>query len=260
LAAHHKTIGGYHAAKLRRYNDLMEHYINAEIGELAARINGLSELLTKDGKQPASAEGRKVMQDYLAGDTTLSTPVINMLNMKYVIANRGAYAVQNPHANGNAWFVDRLNFVKGADAEIAALKGMDTQHDAVADEAFRSQLDGTALGQGTARLTAMVPDEMKYSVESEKGGVLVFSEVYYPGWTATVDGQEVQLGRVNYALRALRVPAGKHEVVLTFRPQTLTMTNGVAYAMIGGMLLLLLGAVCSSMGLCKGSCKKAKCE
>jgi hypothetical protein len=260
LAAHHKTIGGYHAAKLRRYNDLMENHIYPELGEMVSRINAVADYLKEEGVAANTPEGRKLMQEYLLADSTLATPALNMLNTKYIIVGQGAYAVQNPHANGNAWFVDRLNFVKGADAEIAALKGMDTQHDAVADEAFRSQLDGTALGQGTARLTAMVPDEMKYSVESEKGGVLVFSEVYYPGWTATVDGQEVQLGRVNYALRALRVPAGKHEVVLTFRPQTLTMTNGVAYAMIGGMLLLLLGAVCSSMGLCKGLCKKAKCE
>lgn len=260
LAAHHKTIGGYHAAKLRRYNDLMENHIYPELGEMVSRINAVADYLKEEGVAANTPEGRKLMQEYLLADSTLATPALNMLNTKYIIVGQGAYAVQNPHANGNAWFVDRLNFVKGADAEIAALKGMDTQHDAVADEAFRSQLDGTALSQGTARLTAMVPDEMKYSVESEKGGVLVFSEVYYPGWTATVDGQEVQLGRVNYALRALRVPAGKHEVVLTFRPQTLTMTNGVAYAMIGGMLLLLLGAVCSSMGLCKGLCKKAKCE
>ena len=92
---------------------------------------------------------------------------------------------------------------------------------------------------------------MKYSVESEKGGVLVFSEVYYPGWTATVDGQEVELGRVNYALRALRVPAGQHEVVLTFRPKTLTLTNGVAYAMIAGMLILLVAAIVLGVKQCR---------
>jgi hypothetical protein len=251
LAAHHKTIGGYHAAKLRRYNDLMENHIYPELGEMVARINAVADYLKEAGMTVNTPEGRVLMQEYLLADSTLATPVLDMLNAKYIIVGRGTYAVQNLSACGNAWFVDRLDFVKGADAEIAALNGLDTHTAAVADETFRAQLDGTALGKGTARLTAMVPDEMKYSVESEKGGVLVFSEVYYPGWTATVDGQEVELGRVNYALRALRVPAGQHEVVLTFRPKTLTLTNGVAYAMIAGMLLLLVAAIVLGVKQCR---------
>jgi hypothetical protein len=251
LAAHHKTIGGYHAAKLRRYNDLMENHIYPELGEMVARINAVADYLKEAGMTVNTPEGRVLMQEYLLADSTLATPVLDMLNAKYIIVGRGTYAVQNLSACGNAWFVDRLDFVKGADAEIAALNGLDTHIAAVADETFRAQLDGTALGQGTARLTAMVPDEMKYSVESERGGVLVFSEVYYPGWTATVDGQEVELGRVNYALRALRVPAGQHEVVLTFRPKTLTLTNGVAYAMIAGMLLLLVAAIVLGVKQCR---------
>jgi hypothetical protein len=218
---------------------------------MVARINAVADYLKEAGMTVNTPEGRVLMQEYLLADSTLATPVLDMLNAKYIIVGRGTYAVQNLSACGNAWFVDRLDFVKGADAEIAALNGLDTHIAAVADETFRAQLDGTALGQGTARLTAMVPDEMKYSVESEKGGVLVFSEVYYPGWTATVDGQEVELGRVNYALRALRVPAGQHEVVLTFRPKTLTLTNGVAYAMIAGMLLLLVAAIVLGVKQCR---------
>lgn len=251
IAAHHKSIGGYHAAKLRRYNDLMENHIYAEISEMTVRINAVADYLKEEGVVANTPEGRALMQDYLLADSTLATPVLDMLNTKYVIVGRGAYALQNLSACGNAWFVQSLDFVQGANAEIAALHGLDTHTAAVADEAFRAQLDGTALGQGTARLTAMVPDEMKYTVESEQGGVVVFSEVYYPGWTATVDGQEVELGRVNYALRALRVPAGSHEVVLTFRPETLTITNGVAYAMIVGMFLLLVAAIVFGVKKCR---------
>lgn len=243
IAAHHKSIGGYHAAKLRRYNDLLEKHVYHEMSEVVTRINAVTKYLQEEGTQANTPEGRTLLAQYLAADSTLSTPVLNMLNTKYTIVGSGAYAVQNLKANGNAWFVDKLNFVKGADAEIAALTDMDTHTAAVADETFKAQLDGTALGKGTAKLVSMAPNEMKYQVQSDKGGVLIFSEVYYPGWTATIDGKEVELGRANYTLRAIRVPAGNHEVVLAFHPTTLSVTGGVAYAAVAVMLLLLLGAI-----------------
>ena len=235
---YHKTVGGYHAAKLRRYNDLMERKLMQEAGMYGYYINTVADMLRQSNTDPASPEGRAMTEQIIAADSTVTFPILNMLNAKYVIVGRGAYALQNPAANGNAWFVDKLTFVKGADAEMAGLDSLDTKHAAVADESFRPQLDGSPLGAGTAKLTAYAPNRMTYSVESDKGGLLVFSEVYYPGWEVTIDGKPAELGRVNYVLRALKVPAGKHEVVMTFAPASVTRTNIVAYV---ALLLILLG-------------------
>ena len=172
-------------------------------------------------------------------------PVLNMLNTKYFILGRKqqAIAVENYYHNGNAWFVDKLEFVPNADKEIAALHGMDTKHEAVADERFRSTLETTNLGQGTVELTSYAPNEMHYKVKSAEGGVVVFSEIYYPGWTVTIDGTEAALGRVNYVLRALRVPAGEHEIKMEFRPSSVSTTTSIAFIAIGVILVFLLLAI-----------------
>lgn len=240
---YHKTIGGYHAAKLRRYNDLMERLLYPEIGQYATYVNYLNEQMGAAGFAAGTPEARALMEQALGTDSVLQTPVMNMLNTKYVIVGQGAFALRNLQANGNAWFVDRLAFVKGADAEMAALGGLDTKHAAVADEAFRAALDGSALGSGTVRLTSYAPNRLAYSVDCGKGGVMVFSEIYYPGWTATVDGKPAELGRVNYVLRAMKVPAGHHEVVLEYLPASVGTTNAVAYAAIALILLGLVVAI-----------------
>ena len=165
-------------------------------------------------------------------------PTLNMLNAKWFMLSQGRMAVENPAANGNAWFVQSLKMVEGADAEIDELKNIDNKRAAVADKRFAAALEGSALGEGTAKLNTYAPNELHYTVESEKGGLVVFSEIYYPGWTATIDGQPAELGRANYILRALKVPAGKHEVVLEFRPTTVSTSNAISYAMLA---LLLLG-------------------
>ena len=126
---------------------------------------------------------------------------------------------------------------------MAGLTNLDTKHAAVADEQFRQQLDGSALSNGTVTLTAYEPNELHYDVESDKGGVVVFSEVYYPGWTATIDGQSAEVGRVNYVLRALKVPAGKHKVVFEFRPASVSTTNTLAYVAIFAILALFVAAL-----------------
>lgn len=223
---YHHSIGGYHAAKLHRYQDLITYCLNPEIQTLWTVI--------------AETNGNmaKVKGDSLA-------PVLNMLNTKYFIFGQGeqSMALLNPYANGNAWFVDRLTFVKDADAEIAALKGLDSKHEAVADESFKAQLDGTPLGQGSVEFVSYEPNELKYEVETAKGGLLVFSEIYYPGWTATIDGKEVELGRVNYVLRALKVPAGKHEIVLDFHPTTLSVTGTIAWSALGIIMIFMVIAL-----------------
>ena len=223
---YHHSIGGYHAAKLHRYQDLIDRMLNGELQRFVGAIN--------------EAEGR---MELVPGDSL--APALNMLNTKYFIFGSGqhAQAIENPYANGNAWFVDELKFVPNADAEMQTLQKLDTKHQAVADERFKAQLDGSKLGKGTVKITAYEPNELHYDVESEQGGVVVFSEIYYPGWTATIDGQPAEPGRVNYVLRALKVPAGKHQVKLEFRPASVDATNRIAYAALAIMMLLFVGAV-----------------
>lgn len=222
---HHHNIGGYHPAKLHRYQDMIERHIQKELPQFVGAINETQGDMTQ------------VNGDSLA-------PVLNMLNLKYVIFGKEAdRVIQNPYANGNGWFVQSLKFVKDADAEMAGLNGLDTKHAAVADETFRSQLETAALDTGTVRQTSYAPNELHYTVQSQRGGVVVFSEVYYPGWTATIDGKEAEVGRANYLLRALRVPAGSHEVVMQFRPASIKRTETLAYTGIALTLITFLAAV-----------------
>ena len=224
---YHKSIGGYHAAKLRRYQELIEAYISPEMQKL----------------MPAIAEAQGDMTQ-VAGDSIW--PVLNMLNMKYVIMplqGGQTVPVMNPYAYGNAWFVDRIDYVENANAELDGMAKLNLRHEAVADKRFKEQL-GEAVVQGNTsvvQLESYEPNELSYDVNSDKGGVLVFSEIYYPGWTATVDGQPVELGRVNYVLRAMNVKAGKHAVTLSFKPASLDRTETIAY--VSYTILLLAVAI-----------------
>ena len=223
---YHKSVGGYHAAKLRRYQEMIEAYINPE---MQALFKGVSEA------------GGDMTQ--LNGDSIC--PVLNMLNTRYfILPLQGGQTVpiQNPYAYGNAWFVDKLNYVNNANDEIAAVGKLDLRHQAVADAKFKEQL-GEAAVQDTASvvtITSYEPNRLTYDVNSGKGGVLVFSEIYYPGWEAKVDGQPVELGRVDYILRALNVQPGKHQVELSFFPKSVNLTETIAY--IAYVLLILLVA------------------
>ena len=226
---YHKSIGGYHAAKLRRYQEMIEAYIAPEMQKL----------------MPAIAEAQGDMTQ-VAGDSIY--PVLNMLNMKYVIMPlQGGQTVpiMNPYAYGNAWFVDRLTYAQNANEEIERVGKIDLRHEAVADAKFKEQL-GEAQLQDTASvvtLTAYEPNELQYNVRSGKGGVVVFSEVYYPGWTATVDGEPAELGRVNYILRAMNLKPGEHKVVLTFKPKSIRRTESIAYAASAVLLLAIIGGL-----------------
>ena len=213
---YHKSIGGYHAAKLRRYQEMIDYYIKMEMQRAGSAI--------------AEAEGDMTK---VKGDSVC--PVLNMLNTKYFImplSGGQTVPLLNPYAYGNAWFVEKLDYVDNANAEIEAIGKMDLRHEAVADARFSQQLGKPAEGSndGLVTLTSYEPNELCYNVTSSKGGIVVFSEIYYPGWTATVDGQPAELGRVNYILRAMNVKPGNHKVVLTFRPKSIEQTETVAYA------------------------------
>ncbi len=222
---YHKSIGGYHAAKLRRYQEMIDAYIAPEMQKMLPAIG--------------QAQGDMTQVN---GDSIY--PVINMLNARYIIMPlQGGQTVplQNPYAMGNAWFVDKVQYVDNANQELDAVGKIDLRHEAVADKKFEAQL-GKAAPAGNdavATIKSYQPNELKYEVSSSNGGLLVFSEVYYPGWTATVDGKEVELGRVNYILRAMQIEKGKHQVVLSFHPASIRQTEGVAYAAYGILVVLI---------------------
>ena len=224
---YHKSIGGYHAAKLRRYQELIDYYISGEMRKLMSAV--------------AQAQGDMTR---VAGDSIF--PVLNMLNTKYVIMPlQGGQTVpiQNPYAYGNAWFVDNIQYVDNANEEIDVLGKINPRHTAVADKRFKESLGEAVSGQSEAvvALRKYEPNSLTYDVNSQKGGIVVFSEVYYPGWTATVDGEDVPVGRVNYILRAINVKPGKHTIVLTFKPASVDNTETAAY--VAYLLLIVAIAV-----------------
>ena len=230
----HKSVGGYHAAKLRRYQELIDHHIAPEMQALA------SEVVAKGGRMD-SLDAAKF-------------PVLNMLNTRYIIfpaaENGQTVPLQNPHALGNAWFVRHVQYVANADEEIDALSALRPAETAVVDARFRDALQGMeqapADSLGTIRQTVYEPNRLVYETDNAADGVAVFSEIYYPdGWQVTIDGQPAELARANYVLRALRIPAGRHTVEMHFDPQSLHVTEGIAYA---GLSLLAVGAL-AAVGL-----------
>ena len=224
-----KSIGGYHAAKLRRYQELIDAYLSPEMNGVFKAVSDASGDMTQ-----------------VNGDSIY--PVLNMLNTKYfILPLQGGQTVPlaNPYTYGNAWFVDHVNYVDNANQELEMLGHMALRHEAVADKKFEEQL-GQSVEQDTlsrVTITAYEPNQLTYEVNSGKGGVVVFSEIYYPGWTATVDGQEQPLGRVNYVLRALQVKPGKHEVVLSFFPKSIDRTETIAYMAYVLLLLIIVALV-----------------
>ena len=223
---YHKSIGGYHAAKLRRYQDLIDNYIAPEMQQLMSA-------LTKAGGDMTKVKGDSIF------------PVLNMLNAKYFIVplqNNKTVPIQNPYVLGNAWFVDKLNYVNNANQELEALGKLNLRHEAVADTRFKTVLGEATPQDSTSvvKLTAYAPNQLTYEVKSATGGVMVFSEIYYPEWTATVDGKPIEIGRADYVLRALKVDKGQHQVVLTFDPKSVKQTETVAYAAYVVLLLVVL--------------------
>ena len=223
---YHKSIGGYHPAKLRRYQELIDAHISPEMQKTMKAVVEAGGDMTK-----------------VNGDSVF--PVLNMLNTKYfILPLQGGQTVpvQNPYAYGNAWFVDEVRYVANANEEIADMGRVNLRHVAVADAKFKEQLSQSAKQDDTSvvKMLQYKPNNLTYEVKSNKGGVIVFSEIYYPGWTATVDGQPVEIGRVNYVLRAIHVQPGNHKVVLDFHPASLKKTETIAYVAYGILLLLII--------------------
>ena len=230
---YHNSIGGYHAAKLRRYQDMIDHYIMPEMQALMPAV-------VKAGGDMTQVDGDSLC------------PVLNMLNARYFILplqDGQTVPLLNPYVHGPAWFVDRLTYVDNANAEIDAVGKIDIRHEAVADKRFKEQLKEASVQDSTSvvKLTSYMSNKLTYDVSSTKGGVIVFSEVYYPGWTATVDGSPAELGRVNYLLRAVNVAPGKHKVELEFHPRSVATTETIAYVAYAVLLALIAFVVYLNM-------------
>ena len=229
---HHKVIGGYHAAKLRRYQDLIDVHLSSEMMNLHQSVISSQGILDS-----ANADGFKVL---------------NMLNTKWVILpsqDGSTIPVENPYAMGNAWFVDNMNFVNNADEEITALSSYDLHKVAIADKKFESVLENFKPGFKTtdadsASTIALInydSDYLIYTADAKKDELAIFSEVYYPkGWQVTIDGEPAKMFRANYTLRALPIPKGNHIVEFRFDPQSIKITDGIAYA---SLLVILITAI-----------------
>lgn len=233
----HKTIGGYHAAKLTRYNDLITYQLRPAMQRMMQAAHNNAERLQT-----------------LAADTTLNLdtidqrlfathePVFDMLNAKYYLY--GDYAEENPNALGNAWIVENVKYVDNANQEMQALSAIDPAREAVADKAFEP-LIGKAAPKApgdTIFLTSYAPDRLTYKAKSARGGVAIFSEIYFPwGWNAEIDGKKADIGRADYTLRALNIPAGEHEIEFTFYPRSLQITNT-----LGIIAVILIYILCAA--------------
>lgn len=207
----HKMIGGYHAAKLGRYNDLIN-----------------SNLITTE-------------------------PVLNMLNARYIVA--GGQVYPNDLALGNAWFIDKITYVDNANKELHALNSLSPEYEAVADISMQEILGNATPGDSTDTIveTSYAPNRLTYKSTTSTDRVAVFSEIYFPwGWEATIDGKPAEIGRVNYVLRAMVIPAGTHEIEMKFNPQSVHTTVSVATIAIIIIYLLAIAAIaCGVAGIGK---------
>lgn len=224
---YHKSIGGYHGAKLRRYVDLIDFHLRPEMSFFYKNLSAAAK-----------------------NDTTLNAlfsqlQVINMLNTKYFIIpvgeeGRSAIPLKNKQANGNAWFVGNLKSVQVPDSEIVGLKRINTKKEAITNDQFfkKYQLKSNYSAEGTISLLSYKPNSLVYESETKNNQFAVFSEIYYAnGWNAYIDGKLSPHVQVNYVLRGMEVPSGKHQIEFKFEPSTYYIGNKIA--LIGSILLLL---------------------
>ncbi len=238
----HKSIGGYHAAKLRRYQELIEAHIQPQLFTLHRAL--------------AESGGRL---DSLAGDSLF--PVINMLNTKYAIVplqGGQTLPIQNPWAMGNAWFVDNVLLASNADEELSLLASINPRHTAAVDVRFRDQLPDAFISAGgvteatsgavggdtsAISLTTYEANALTFEAHTDRQRLAVFSDIYYPGWQCTIDGEPAEILRADYVLRAVVIPEGKHTIAFRFDPQSLHTTEAIATSALILLLVLLLALV-----------------
>ena len=221
---HHKSLGGYHGAKMRRYQDLYEHVLQPQtqllVSKLQAGISDFSDL-----------------------------SVINMLNTRYFYAgNKKTDVFRNPSAIGNAWFVKNIKPVQSADEELESLQTLDPSSTAVIDISSFPVPENSFDDSGTIELLSYAPNQLTYQYQANGEALAVFSEIYYPkGWIAMIDGKEADIIRANYVLRALKLPAGNHTVTFTFKPKAFYTGNKITAVLSIFVVIVLLGSVVLSV-------------
>jgi hypothetical protein len=224
----HKSLGGYHGAKLRRYQELIEYHISREMNSLIAIIR----------KKSNAAQIDSVLANQ---------PVLNMLNTKYLIYSTEAPAIINKYVQGNAWFVENIEWVNNADEEIQNLNKTNLASTALIDKKYSALIseDNFVVDSSTAiKLVDYKPNHLIYESENSRDGLAVFSEIYYPkGWRAYMDGEEVPYFSVDYVLRAMNIPEGKHKIEFIFKPKSYYLGNKISYASSVLLLLIIIGFI-----------------
>jgi hypothetical protein len=217
-----QSLGGYHGAKMKRYQDLYDSCIFYDFNRLINDAQG----------------GRLDFNKY---------HTLNMLNAKYIVyGDQATNVMMNPSANGNAWFATELKTVKSANEEINSTKYQNTRSTAFVDASKFQVKDQTFAmdSSATVNLLERKPPYLKYKFNSSQAGLILFSEIYYPkGWHAFVDGKETEILRANYVLRGLQVPAGEHVIEFKFEPKPYVVGNKITMASSWVVVLLVLGCL-----------------
>ncbi|MBQ3440594.1 MAG: YfhO family protein [Bacteroidales bacterium] len=219
---HHKSVGGYSPAKLQRYQDLIEHYLTGEINAIYG-----------------SMQEAETIDDVEAGLPAM--PVLNALNTRYIVIGGDYAPAYNAGALGNAWFVDEVVPAASPDEEIAFLGSVDLRHQAVIGRDMPAVKAAPADSTDTIVLTSYAPNELRYHYQAAGDRLAVFSEIYYPdGWKAQVDGAPAEVLRADWTLRAMALPAGGHDIVMRFEPDSYRIGAGISRASSITLILLLL--------------------
>ncbi len=223
---YHKSLGGYHGAKILRYQELLDYVLLDEMQQVIEALQTGSMVRT---------------------DSALSlTKALNMLNTRYIIYNKEAPPITNKYALGNAWFVNSIHWVRNADEEIKQLKVFSPDDEVIIDERFRNSVGSMNLEKDSAAsivLSSYAPNKLEYNSIASTDQLAVFSEIYYPkGWKVFIDNQKANHFRVNYVLRAMVIPAGEHIIDFNFKPRSYYLGNKIAQASSTLLLILLVGS------------------
>lgn len=228
----HKSIGGYHGAKIQRYQDLIERGVQPELSGLINQLNDTNRNFS-------------TIDFYMRE----GMPVLNMLNMKYVILNPDAAPLKNNYALGNAWVVKKIKTVENPNEEVLSLKaGFHPAETAIVNKEWASYVEGLEDANASIKMESYEPNHLTYTSQSDKEALAVFSEIYYPyGWKALIDGEEAEYIRANFVLRALKVPAGSHKIEFVFHPSS--FYTGEKIALAGSLMMVLLVGGSFGLGL-----------
>lgn len=221
-AYYHKLVGGYSGLKLQRFQDVIDSTLRRE--EYFIRTNLQNLQAEKIPFDVIKNNYSKPMFEHLS--------ILNMLNTKYVMIDYNGNVLKNDQVLGNAWFVDSIKNVRTPQEEIEALQAINPSTTAIVNSNQFPQITTLeSKNTGSIHLTNYQPNQLRYTSNTTSERLAVFSEIYYSeGWKATIDGKEAPIVRCNYILRGLVVPAGKHEIVFTFKPNSYVVGNKISLA------------------------------